>query len=283
MSTTDRSLGTGAGPFSVLGGLSREAFASVATVVTWPSGVIDRGLAHAGEVLAGARDLPTAPVLLVHGFGANKSNWLFVQRCLRAAGVGHVHAVNCNPFRRDIPDLALTVRDRARALMARAGTDEIHLVGHSMGGLVARWTVQVAGLHEAVTCQTIASPHRGAPLARLGPGRAAAQMRPGSALLRRLETAAVPPSTRFVAYWSDVDAVVPAARARIEDPRLGAENVYVPGEGHLSIMWSRAVADAVTSVVVDHELRRAEREPHVTAPDPEHGDTEPEGVFLTAG
>ena len=231
------------------------------TLAAWPFGVVDRGLATAGAALRNEQPLVSTPVLLVHGYAANKSNWLFVQRHLRAAGFGHVHAVNCNPFRHDIPRLAETVRDRARALMDRAGTDQVHLIGHSMGGLLARWAVQVSGLHEARTCITVASPHGGAPLAQLGVGRTVAQMRPGSSVLRRLHAAPAPTRTRFVAYWSELDAIVPARRAQILDPRLDATNVRVPGEGHLSIMLSRRLADSITTQLAAAEGRPGYGEP----------------------
>lgn len=242
-------------------GLGREAVSTAVTLAAWPFGVVDRGLATAGAALRHEHPLVETPVLLVHGYAANKSNWLFVQRHLRAAGFGHVHAVNCNPFRHDIPRLAETVRDRARALMDRAATDEIHLVGHSMGGLLARWAVQVGGLHEARTCVTVASPHGGSQLARLAAGRTAAQMRPGSTVLRRLDDAPVPPQTRFVAYWSELDALVSPRRAQIRDQRLDATNVHVPGEGHLSIMLSRRLADSITTQLAAAEGRPGYGEP----------------------
>lgn len=239
-----------------LAGAGREVVSTALTAAAWPFGVVDRGLATAGAALRNERPLVSTPVLLVHGYAANKSNWLFVQRHLRAAGFGHVHAVNCNPFRHDIPRLAETVRDRARALMERAGAEEVHLVGHSMGGILARWAVQLAGLHEARTCVTVASPHGGSHLARLVPGRSAAQMRPGSSILRCLDAAPTPPRTRFLAYWSELDALVTPTRAQIRDPRLDATNVHVPGEGHLSIMLSRRLADSITT-----QLAAAERRP----------------------
>ncbi len=237
-----------------LPGLAREAVATGVTLAAWPFGVVDRGLAHAAASIRHQAPLVDAPVLLVHGYAANKSNWLFVQRALRAAGFA-VHAVNCNPFRDDIPTQAAAVRDRARALMAAAGSDRVHLVGHSMGGLLARWAVQVGGLHEARTVVTVASPHGGSHLARLGVGRTAAQMRPGSDVVRRLAEAPAPPDTRFVAYWSELDAVVPPQRARILCPRLDATNVHVPGEGHLSIMLSRDLADSVVTQLAAAEGR----------------------------
>lgn len=265
----------------VVPGVGREVVSAVLTAAAWPFGVIDRGLASAGAALRGEPTPVDAPVLLVHGYAANKSNWLFVQRYLRHAGFDHVHAANCNPFRHDIPELAVTVRDRARALMQRAGTDHVHLVGHSMGGIVARWAVQVAGLHEARTCVTVAAPHGGSAVARLGIGRVASQLRPGSPVLGHLDGAPVPADTRFVAYWSELDALVSPGRARIRDPRLGATNVRVPGEGHLSIMLSRRLADSVVTQLAASEGRPGFGEP--VEPMARHRPRPPEGGAAVAG
>jgi pimeloyl-ACP methyl ester carboxylesterase len=235
----------------------REAASLAITAAVWPFGWIDRGLhelRRRAEEDAG--DIPT-PVLLVHGYGANKSNWFFLERALRDAGFGVIHALNYNPLRAEVPRLAGACTRRARDLMDHTGTDRVHLVGHSLGGVVARYAVQLGGLTEAATCVTIASPHRGAPLARLAPRGTAAQLAPGSALLRALSTAARPSPTRFVAYYSNLDLLVPGRRAMITEPALDATNTLVKDEGHTSIMLSRRLAEAVAAELVASEAAAA--------------------------
>ena len=129
--------------------------------------------------------------------------------------------------------------------MAETGTDRIHLIGHSLGGIVIRQAVMMEGLTEAATCITVASPHQGAPAAGMGPGRTARQLRPGSTVLRRLAAASRPVSTQFVAYYSNLDMIVPGHRAKIVEPALRATNVLVKDEGHLSIMLSRRLAASI--------------------------------------
>ena len=200
-------------------------------------------------------------MLLVHGFAANKSNWMFLQRDLRAAGFGHVHALNYNPFTADIPAIAAACGERARELMAATGRHRVHLVGHSLGGIVARYAVQVGGLTEAATCITVASPHQGVPGARLALGRTIRQLAPGSTVLRRMAAAGRPVPTRFVAYWSNLDLLVPGHRARIVEPALRAANVCIRDEGHLSILLSRRLVRSVL-----HELGAAEGLPGYGTP-----------------
>jgi triacylglycerol lipase len=226
----------------------REAASLAITAAVWPFGRVDRGVHHLRRRLQERSGLVDTPVLLLHGYGANKSNWFFLERELRHAGFGRIHALNYNPMRADVPAIAAACTERAHELLEHFGTDHIHLIGHSLGGVVARYAVQLGGLDEvASTCITIASPHRGSPLARLGRGRTAHQLRPGSPLLRRLHDTARPMPTRFVAYYSNLDVFVPGRMAMITEPALRATNVLLKDEGHLSVMLSRRLADSVTS------------------------------------
>jgi triacylglycerol lipase len=223
---------------------AREAVSTAVTVGLWPLGVVDRGLQELRSWAHGDEGVAT-PVVLVHGYGANKSNWIFLERELRNAGFGRLHAVNYNPLVSDVPAIAAAVKRRAERLMEHLGVDRVHLIGHSTGGVVARYATQLLGLEGVATCISVASPHNGSPAARLWPGRTASQLRPGSDLLRRLRASSRPLPTRFVAYYSNLDLLVPGRSAMITDPALRAVNVLVKDEGHLSILLSRRLASSV--------------------------------------
>lgn len=248
---------------------AREASAIALTAALWPFGLADRGISELGRVVSRrtsrADSTYEAPVLLIHGYGANKSNWLFLERHLRDAGFCRIHALDYNPLRADLPQLGAACADRAAETMDHFGVDRIHLVGHSLGGVVARWAVQLESLTQAVTRVTIGSPHQGSPAARAGylawtlrPFACARQLCPGSPVLRRLAAAPAPPATRFVAYYSNVDVLTPPRSAMITDPALRARNVLVKDEGHLSILLSRRLADALVAelVAVEQEWAR---------------------------
>jgi triacylglycerol lipase len=232
-------------------GHAREAASTLVTMGLWPMGFVDAGVR---ELRRGwSDDGPVdAPVLLVHGYGANKSNWLFVRRYLHQAGFGRVHALNYNPLSDDVPGLAERCVERAEELMDHFGVDRVHLVGHSMGGVIARYAVQVLGLSGVGVCITVASPHGGVRLAEYGsrvgtlaPLVSAAQLRPGSEVMTLLRYSARPLPTRFVAYYSNLDLIVPARRAMILEPELAATNILVKDHGHLSVMLSRRLAHSI--------------------------------------
>lgn len=239
-------------------GQVREVVSLAVTTALWPFGVVDQGRREIEGLLGRPEPERRTPVLLVHGFAANKSNWAFLGRDLRAAGYGNVHALNYNPFRADIPTIAGECTRRARSLMEAAGTDHVHVIGHSLGGLVARYAVQIGGLEEALTCLTVASPHQG-----VGPARVAtwplavSQMRPDGDVIVRLKASSRPLRTRFVAYYSNLDLLVPGHRGRIEEPALAAANVLVKDEGHLSILLSRRLSVSVLDELAAAEELRA--------------------------
>ena len=235
-------------------GQLREAVSLAVTAAMWPFGVADHGMREIAGIGERPAPLRPTPVLLVHGFAANKSNWAFLRRDLRAAGYGNVHALNYNPFTTDIPTIAAQCVERAHSLMDAAGSDGIHVVGHSLGGVVARYAVQIGGLEEAFTCATVASPHQGVGSARMAAWPlSVCQLRPDHDVLVRLRASSRRMATRFVAYYSNLDLLVPGGRGKIVEPPLRAANVLIKDEGHLSILLSRRLSGSLL-----HELAASE-------------------------
>jgi pimeloyl-ACP methyl ester carboxylesterase len=232
-------------------GYAREAISFAKCAARYPLGLVEAGI-RAGRP-SGEAALDT-PVLLVHGFGHNRSGWFVLSQHLRDAGFTSVHTMNYDPFRYDVPELAAALRDRVDLLRDITGSDRVHVVGHSLGGILLRWYVQELGGDEAVaTAVTVASPHHGTRLASFMPGRTtriAAELAPGSWLLRRLDRSARPSAVRWFAFYSNLDFFVqPGSSAMITNPALAATNVFVKDVGHLSIMLSSRMASGVVAAI----------------------------------
>ncbi|WP_374637207.1 acetoin dehydrogenase dihydrolipoyllysine-residue acetyltransferase subunit [Paracoccus sp. (in: a-proteobacteria)] len=91
---------------------------------------------------AGSGADTATPVLLIHGFGGDLDNWLFNIDAL--AEGGPVYALDLPGHGQSVKtarpaDLALMV-DTVIAFMDLLALDRAHLVGHSMGGLIAGQT-----------------------------------------------------------------------------------------------------------------------------------------------
>ena len=195
------------------------------------------------------------PVVLVHGIVDNRSAFALLQRALRRGGFRHVSAMM------NYPILTADVRDRRRRLSEHVervceetGADRVHLVGHSLGGIVARWYVQRAGGDARVdTLVTLGSPHAGTHAARLMPLPVLRQLRPGSAVLRELAGPAAGCRTRFVSVWSEQDEMVlPRRAAALEHPDLDAADVALRGVGHLALTSHPRAVAAVMAALATH-------------------------------
>lgn len=178
----------------------------------------------------------TTPIVLIHGIVDNRTVFAMLRRGLRRRGFGCLRTFSYGPHTNDLRATAARLGAYVESLAAETGSDKVHVIGHSLGGLIARYYVQRLGGDTLVhTLVTLGTPHRGTHAARLLPNRLARQLRPGSDVLLELAEPAEC-STRFLAFYSDIDQlIVPTRNARLEHPDLEAHNVFVRGVGHVSL------------------------------------------------
>ncbi len=228
----------------------REVGSTLLAAAIYPLGWLDGGPGGRVRSPQGPRRVIGSPVLLVHGYLSNKSNWYRVERELRSVGFSDIHAMNYSSRHADIEELSAALVVRAREVLDTTGADRIHLIGHSLGGVVIRDAVTRGGLSEAASAVTVASPHGGCDFARLGGAAARGnmigqQLRPGSPYLRALWAARPAGDTRFVAYYSNLDILVAGHRAKMIEPSLDAKNILVKDHGHLSIVLSSRLTSSI--------------------------------------
>jgi pimeloyl-ACP methyl ester carboxylesterase len=173
--------------------------------------------------------------VLVHGFLATAGVLRPLREALESdAGVtvaSFTHAPGVG-----VTGLARRVSDLVRRLDA----ERIHLVGHSIGGLAARWFVEeLGGDRRVVQTVSIASPFWGVRRARLLPGVLGRELAPESAVLTRLR-ASVRRGVPHFAVSGSHDAVVgPPAPLGSED------EIVAHGCGHNAVLYDPVVLRAV--------------------------------------
>jgi pimeloyl-ACP methyl ester carboxylesterase len=206
---------------------------------------VQRGLLLGDVVAAGT------PILLVHGLVDNRSVFTLLRRALRRRGFGRVLSVNYSPFTQDVRTAAERLARLVEKTCEETGYERVHVVGHSLGGVVARYYVQRMGGDARVhTLCTLGSPHAGTYAAHLLPHRLVRQLRPDSELMRELQAPAPGCRTRFVAFWSDLDQlIVPRAAARIEHADLSVRNVLLRGIGHMSLPIDGRVVHEIATLL----------------------------------
>jgi len=205
-------------------------------------------------LLVSAMEAAGTPIVLVHGIGDNRSAFAVLSGALRRRGFGVVHAVNYSVLTAltgDVRRAAELLGEHVERICAETGSDRVHVVGHSLGGLIARYYVQLLGGDDRVrTLVTLGTPHSGTLAAYLLPTALTRRLRPGSELLAELARPCRPCRTRFVVVWSELDQVVlPQRHARLEHPSLVVEEHRIRDSGHLSLpIDSRILRVIVTAV-----------------------------------
>lgn len=186
------------------------------------------------------------PVILLHGLFQNRSCLLLLQWRLRAAGFDRIISVNTPPWL-DLETLTGRVRHVVEQVRSATGAEQVYLVGHSMGGIIARNFIQLGdGASQVAGCVTLGSPHRGSKLAPFAVSRLGRALLPGSGLLMRLQAAPMPATVRFTAIYSRHDnIIVPMENARLD----GADNVELSEIGHTAMLFSPRVAHEVVKAL----------------------------------
>lgn len=191
----------------------------------------------------------------VHGYGAAGAVFeplrAEVERRLGVPTIDFTY-LSVSPFASIMGELA--------ALLDRvADGRRIDIVGHSLGGLLARWYLQeMEGARHVDRLVTLATPHAGTASARIAPGPLRHVLLPGSAVVRRLASgrarAASVAHTSLVA-GADLLVSPPASAAAIEDARVR----WFPELGHNSMLYDREVHEEVIASLQDAPRRSLER------------------------
>jgi triacylglycerol lipase len=183
------------------------------------------------------------PVLLVHGYSCSRAAWWWLRRRLEAAG-WRVATISLEPIYGSIDDFVEPLARRIAAVLAETGAERLLLVGHSMGGLVARAYLQRHGAARVERLVTLGTPHQGSRIAHIGLGENARQMQPDSAWLQALASPAPLLDTRVI-YSPHDNFVMPQERLLLP----GATSQAIAGVGHLAMLYSPRVARALLAAL----------------------------------
>ncbi len=149
-------------------------------------------------------------------------------------------------------------------VLKNTDAEEVYLIGHSQGGLIARYLTQKLGVTQKITkVITLATPHQGTYAGIAGyahkigvtalqmvpgfpaiAGESGVQMIPGSKFLRELNALPLPPDITWTSLYSYVDPLVwPASYARM--PYSESQNILLKKIGHLAVLYNVQVYELV--------------------------------------
>jgi triacylglycerol lipase len=227
-------------------GLVSEARGLGTHILHYPMGVTSMKIRPASDDDGPVDRIHNTPIVLVHGYFHNRSGFMDLSRELRHRGFRWIHGMNYNPFGASIPDLAERFGRYVDDIRRVSGSQQVHILGHSLGGVIARWYVEQLGGYKVVdTVVTIGAPHHGTLAAYLGIGQAAKDMRPGSDVITTLEAGMRKRKVTYVNLYSDLDfLIVPPSSAVLPD-RPNVHNHLIEDIGHTSLLLSDELVEQV--------------------------------------
>lgn len=188
------------------------------------------------------------PVLFVHGVLSNGGIWHRALAALERRGMVNLFTVNLDPPLAGVDRLAEQLARRVEQVCRAAAAERVIVVGHSLGGLVARtWIVRHGGAARTAKLVTLGSPHRGSMLARGLGVRWALDVLCGSRWLEELaaaEARAVRVPTTSIFSWHD-ELIAPQDSSRLE----GARNVALEHLGHIELVASPQVLELLAAEI----------------------------------
>jgi pimeloyl-ACP methyl ester carboxylesterase len=159
-------------------------------------------IARRAEPIVGTRT--SEAVILIHGLGGSRANLLVLATYLRLAGFDNISYFEY-PRSQAIPASA---EQLGRIVDECGGQDGVHLIGHSLGGTIARWYALGAPRNRVRSLISLGSPY----------------------LYMQW-------SPREVAIFGDQDPIVPAPFKALATPIAFGRIEILPHTGHLALLY----------------------------------------------
>lgn len=188
------------------------------------------------------------PVVLVHGYLCNHRVWDTMAEQLRQAG-HPVLAVDLEPLFTSIDRYAPIIEETVNELCRQAGTEQVALVGHSMGGLAIRAWLRSCGTKRVARIITLGTPHQGTQIDPHPKTPNGQQMAWKSDWLTALEANESPESRSLMhlAITPQDSIVYP----QLDQVLAHAKVELFPGLGHLELCQSPRVRAWVVQQLAD--------------------------------
>lgn len=232
--------------------IARESAASILTYELYPLGLISPSLPIL-PTFSAKSPTPKRPILFIHGIFHNRSTFAWLKQRLHSKGFRQFKEIDLMTSLRPIPELAEQVAREAQLLIKKAGSSEIDIVAHSMGGVIARYFVQMLGGDGLVkNLITLGTPHQGTEWSKYSVLPHLKELQPQSKTLELLNQCSPPQSTRAVAISGALDIVI---RPKSSTWWHGVRNIHLSRVGHAGLLFSRRVLEIVLSHLNDEKLQ----------------------------
>ncbi|MER6118256.1 alpha/beta fold hydrolase [Streptomyces sp. NPDC001743] len=238
-------------PRRLLGVLAAVTVAFTLFGSTSAAGAADRAPAARTATVAAVTPLSTStPVVFVHGYTGNASNWVTAMSVFQLNGwsSSKLFAYEYNSYGNNVSNaqgLAAFVNN----VKARTGASKVAIVNHSMGGLVSQYYLKVLGGNTSVShLASIAGANHGTTFASACLiYTTCQQMYPGSSFISQISSGdETPGDTKYATWYSACDGIIlPYTSTRLS----GATNNNVLCQTHLGYLADTLVLGQIARFV----------------------------------
>ncbi|MET7643682.1 alpha/beta fold hydrolase [Streptomyces sp. NPDC005426] len=235
-------------PRRLLGFLAAVTVAFTLFGSTSTAGAADR--APAAKSAAVTPLSTSTPVVFVHGYTGNASNWGTAMSVFQLNGwsSSKLFAYEYNSYGNNVTN-AQGLASFVNNVKARTGASKVAIVNHSMGGLVSQYYLKVLGGNTSVShLASIAGANHGTTFA----GACliyttCQQMYPGSSFISQISAGdETPGDTRYATWYSACDGVIlPYTSTRLS----GATNNNVLCQTHIGYLADTVVLGQIARFV----------------------------------
>ncbi|MDX3432740.1 lipase [Streptomyces sp. ME01-18a] len=210
----------------------------------------DRAAVPAARAAAAQPLSTSTPVVFVHGYTGNASNWVTARSVFQLNGwsSSKLFAYEYNSYGNNITNaqgLATFVND----VKSRTGASKVAIVNHSMGGLVSQYYLKVLGGNTSVShLASIAGANHGTTYA----GACliyttCRQMYPGSSFIAQITAGdETPGDTKYATWYSACDGIIlPYTSTKLS----GATNNNVACQTHIGYLADTIVLGQIARFV----------------------------------
>lgn len=238
-------------PRRLLGVLAAVTVAFTLFGSTSAAGAADRAPAAKSTTAAAVTPLSTStPVVFVHGYTGNASNWVTAKSVFQLNGWSgsKLFAYEYDSYGNNVTNaqgLAIFVNN----VTSQTGASKVAIVNHSMGGLVSQYYLKVLGGDTGVShlASTAGANHGTTFASACLICTTCRQMYPGSSFISRISSGdETPGDTKYATWYSACDGVIlPYTSTKLS----GATNNNVACQTHIGYLADTIVLGRIARFV----------------------------------
>lgn len=233
----------------ILSVTAKEIGANLRAVNLYPLGIIPRR--EYGQPHPDYAENPR-PILLVHGVVHNNSAFIPLRRYMEKQGWKNIFSLNYPTRHGSLTKMIDALERRVEEILEMTHSNQIDIVGHSLGGLISRYYMSVGnGRGKINHLVTLGTPHKGTPLSKILAipffGGLRTDLRSDSYFTRLLNQTALPRHSKLTSIYSRHDFVTwPGDNCLVEGlPLANFQNIEIESLGHLGLLYSEKSFAAV--------------------------------------